>query len=195
MAVLNFRVAPHLRDDGALTAATLTLHVEGLESTPLVVFLESTDRDADSPGGVHDSSVRIASVDNAFEPPFQVAPVGAQVEVSNRDGIAHNTHVFTTHRRTLFNVALPSPDTIVRKALTQAGLFEVRCDIHPWMRAWLFVAPSTPHAVVWGTGDVTLTGIAPGRYRLHEWQPSRGEAVRTLALASGETASLTWSRR
>ena len=153
---------------------------------PLVVFLESNGAAQRPAGG---QTARISSVNHAFEPLFQVASVGAQIEVRNQDPVAHNTHLFDG-QRTLFNVALPSAGAQTRKLLARAGLFDVRCDMHPWMRAWVFVPPEAHHAVLWRPGEVLLPQIEPGRYRLRVWQPAGGGSMRDLTLSPGQTLRL-----
>jgi plastocyanin len=182
------RVAPADPTAAASEKASLKLRVDAIGSAPLVVFLESAG--PPSPTKSVSGTARITSVNAAFEPAFQVATVGTEIEVSNRDPIPHNTHLFTDAGRTLFNVATPSSELRVRKAITRAGIFDVRCDLHPWMRASVFVPPGAHHAVLWAPGEVTLPGIAPGRYRLHVWERSRGDAARTLVFAAGDTVSL-----
>jgi plastocyanin len=185
-AALLYLPAAPAPEGGQSAKASLRLRVAALESAPLVVFLESRDA-PERPAAPRPA--RISSVNGAFEPAFQVASVGATIEVDNRDPLAHNTHL-ADGRRTLFNVALPTAGARTRKTLTRPGLFDVRCDMHPWMRAWVFVPPDAHHAVLWRPGEVTLEGIEPGRYRLRVWQPARGESARSLSLASGQTLSL-----
>jgi plastocyanin len=186
VAVTAFLHAPANREAPATATATLRLRVDALESVPMVVFLESQGAPE---RGAAPRPARISSVNGAFEPAFQVASVGATIEVDNRDPIAHNTHL-SDRRRTLFNVALPAAGARTQKMLTRPGLFDVRCDMHPWMRAWVFVPPDAHHAVLWRAGEVTLAGIEPGSYRLRMWQPAGGESTRALTLASGQTLSL-----
>ena len=187
IAVSSLRVAPADPVAGEAEKATLKFRVDAIGSAPLVVFLEGPG--ASGAGAAQSGTARITSVNAEFEPAFQVAALGTEIEVSNRDPIPHNTHLFGG-RRTLFNVAVPSTDLRVRKAITRSGIFDVRCDLHPWMRASVFVPPGAHHAVLWKPGEVTLPDIAPGRYRLHVWEPARGDAARTLVFASGDTVSL-----
>ena len=44
-----------------------------------------------------------------------------------------------------------------------------RCDIHPWMSAFLCVAEHPYHQVTGFDGGFTLPGIAPGEYQLSLW--------------------------
>jgi hypothetical protein len=107
----------------------------------------------------------------------------------NTDSIAHNTHVFN-RGETVFNVALPVQGVTVTKVLTGDGIFDVRCDMHPWMRAWLFVSPSRHYAVVHEPTTIGFTGMAPGEYILHVWQPDRPESIHSVNLRAGETRQL-----
>ena len=181
-------VAPLAR---AQAGATLELRVDHMGAAPLVVFLESPhDTTAVATAHSHDKPARVTSINSTFRPAFQVAPLTADIEVANDDAIPHNTHLFDG-RRTVFNVATPMPGVRVRKVLRQPGIFAVRCDLHPWMRAWVFV-PANPHyAVLWQPGSATLRDIPPGQYRLHSWDQTRGQASRALTLSAGETRSLS----
>lgn len=190
----QWRAAPRDAQPSAPTEkATLRLRVAGVESPPLLVYLDRPGSDAAVArahlAAVAPPTVQLNSVGNVFEPAFQVAPLAARVEVGNADPVAHNTHVFEG-RRTLFNVALPVQGVPVTRVLGRAGLFEVRCDLHSWMRAALFVPPNPHHAVIREAGEVVLRDIAPGSYRLHTWSRARGESVQAIDLPPGETRTL-----
>jgi plastocyanin len=178
--------------------AALELRIDAISSTPLVIFLETAERTtapvdrltASATSAAPSATARIASVNSTFEPAFQVAPIAASIEVSNQDAIAHNTHVFDG-QRTLFNVALPRSGVHVHKLLGRVGIFDVRCDLHAWMRAWIFVPPANSHhAVIRQPGKVTLSNVAPGDYQLHTWTPAEGESTQALSLGTGEIKAL-----
>jgi hypothetical protein len=139
--------------------------------------------------------VQLRSVGSVFEPAFQVAPLAARVEIGNADDVAHNTHLFDGRRRTLFNVALPQQGVPVVRVLGRTGLFEVRCDLHAWMRAAVFVPPNGHHLLVREAGEFVLRDIAPGRWRVHVWTPARGESVLPIELGSGAAETLDIAAR
>ena len=169
--------------------ADLSLSVPVVGARPLVVYLQGSGLAPPRPDPDTSPPHRIRSVDGRFVPEFQVVPRASTLEMVNSDTIAHNTHVFS-RGETVFNVALPLQGVTVRKALAGDGIFDVRCDMHPWMRAWVFVPPSRHYAVVDQPTTVRFTGIAPGEYVLHDWQPGRPENVRLVRLAAGETRRL-----
>ena len=177
--------------DGALADLSLSIPVVGAK--PLVVYLQGSGLVPPQPDPDTSSPYRIRSVDGRFVPEFQVVPRASTLEMVNSDTTAHNSHVFG-RGETVFNVALPLRGVTVRKALAGDGIFDVRCDMHPWMRAWVFVPPSRHYAVVDQPTTVRFTGIAPGEYVLHDWQPGRPENVRLVRLAAGEKRRLRLRR-
>lgn len=172
--------------------AALRLRVARVESPPLLVFLDAPGTGLPKVGQVGQNApatAQLVSVGSVFEPAFQVVLPAARVEMGNTDPIAHNTHVFDGGR-TLFNVALPVQGLPVTRVLRRPGLFEVRCDLHPWMRAALFVPPNAHYAVLREAGEWVLSDIAPGSYRLHIWSSARGEQVQTIELLPGTTRTI-----
>ena len=170
-------------------AAAVRLSVPEVASKPLVVYLSGAGLDAPAPAAEAAPTPRIRSTDGGFSPRFQVAAPASTIEMVNADSTAHNTHVFS-RGETVFNVALPLPGVTVTKVLTGDGILDVRCDMHPWMRAWVFVPPSPHYAVLTEPAAVDFSGIAPGEYVLHDWQPNRPETIRAVRLAPGEIRHL-----
>jgi plastocyanin len=182
--------------------ATLRLRVAAVDlgATPLLVYLDRPEGGAvaTAASAATPATVQLSSSGSVFEPAFQVAPLAARMEIGNADAVAHNTHVFQGaegRRRTLFNVALPQQDVPVARVLARTGLFEVRCDLHAWMRAAVFVPPNVHHLLVREAGEFELRDIAPGRWRLHVWQAERGDRVRLIELAPGATEALEIAAR
>jgi plastocyanin len=169
--------------------AELRLHVLSSNTWPVVAYLQGTGLRPFKPSFAPSNARQIESVNGNFSPVFQVVPEGATIEIINSDAIAHNTHVFN-RGGTIFNVALPLPGVTVKKTLTGSGIFSVRCDLHPWMQAWLLVPPSRYYGVVHEPGSISFTEVPPGEYVLHLWQAGSPEHIRLVELAAGESKSL-----
>ena len=170
-------------------SANLSLSIPDVDAKPLVVYLHGAGLAPPRPGPEPSRTYRIRSIDGRFSPEFQVVPYASTMEMFNADSIAHNTHVFS-RGETVFNVALPVRGVTVRKVLTGSGIFRVRCDMHTWMKAWLFVSPSRHYAVLREPTTINFAEIEPGEYSLHVWQPDRGESTLLLNLEAGETRRL-----
>lgn len=170
------------------SGAELRLEIGAVSAGPVVVYLSGPGLEpSDLPAKA--DAARIESTNIAFAPFFQVLPPGSTVDAINSDLIPHNTHVFN-RGETVFNVALPLKGVTVRKTITGSGIFSVRCDLHPWMQAWLFVPPSRHYAVLHEPGSVHFSNIAAGEYLLHLWQPDRLENIQMVSLSSNESKTL-----
>ena len=169
--------------------AELHLQIASSTSWPLVVYLQGTDLPPPESPTTPPETSRLKSIDGIFAPAFQVLQPASTIEIINSDAIAHNTHVFN-RGDTIFNVALPLPGVSVKKTLTGFGIFSVRCDLHPWMRAWLFVPPSRYYAVLYKPSTIRFSNLLPGQYVLNLWQADSPERPSLISLTAGETKTL-----
>ena len=171
------------------STAVVRMDIPATGAQPLIIYLRGTGLDPVWSDTESPTVRRIRSVDGRFLPEFQVIPPASVLELVNADDDAHNAHVFSGGE-TVFNVALPVRGVVVRKALPGYGMFKVRCDMHPWMNAWIFVSPSRHFAVVDEPSTVSFADIVPGEYLLNVWQPDRPESTLPLDLAAGEVRHL-----
>jgi hypothetical protein len=51
----------------------------------------------------------------------------------------------------------------------QPGMYQLRCDVHPWMNAYVFVAGDGYATVTGENGTYTLSDVPPGNYKLILW--------------------------
>jgi plastocyanin len=99
-----------------------------------------------------------------FLPGLLVVQAGQRVEFRSSEDVLHNVRVDEAGTRTpVFNVATPPFDSYTHTFDTP-GYFNVSCDIHPAMRANIFVAPTPYTAVADDKGAFSIAGVEPGRY-------------------------------
>ena len=114
------------------------------------------------------------NVGGLFEPRVQVFPQ-REFLIRNDDPVLHNTHPYLGLKqeggRSLYNLALPAGKATegIRKPLKQPGMYQIRCDAHDWMRAWIWVIDH-PYGVITGDdGTFAITDVPPGTYTLMAW--------------------------
>ncbi len=120
-----------------------------------------------------------------FVPHLLVARTGTQLDVVNRDPVLHNTHAYIDGK-TLFNLAQPNKDQVIRRPLRRAGLVDVMCDSHDWMTAWIAVLEHPYFAVTGDDGAWTITDVPPGAYTLAAWHEKLGRQQLKVTVAGKE---------
>jgi plastocyanin len=167
------------------TAVGRTL-VAGKASPGAVITLEPTkSRDFQVPT----EPVVMDQYGLAFNPDFLVARVGQPVEFRSSEDALHNVRVAESMTNTtVFNVATP-PNQAYTHVFEKAGYYDVTCDIHPAMRASVFVT-STPYTgVADETGTFTFRDVEPGDYKLTAL--AGGRQIDQIVHVSGSRTDVT----
>ena len=113
--------------------------------------------------------------------------VGQAYRILNSDGILHNVHALPKINRG-FN--RPMPATVKEATATfdkPEDVFQIKCDVHPWMSAYVGVF-THPYFSVTGTdGKFTLSGLDPGTYVITAWHERLGTQTASVTVAANET--------
>jgi plastocyanin len=141
---------------------------------PSVIMLQPEDGSKRAPEV--DDPLVMDQYNTDFHPRLLIARPGQPVQFKNSEDVVHNIHVTdATDRSTIFNVATPVSGAYTHK-FDREGAFDVACDIHPSMAAYIVVT-SSPFVVIAETdGSFTLPDVLPaGSYRVKVWNsdPSR----------------------
>ena len=101
-----------------------------------------------------------------FRPRVQGVFVGQEVSMRNSDPLIHNVRSLSEENRP-FNIGQPAGTPDRKKVFKdKEGPIELRCDFHPWMRAYLFVMEHPYFAVTDAQGHFTIKGLPVGNYTL-----------------------------
>jgi plastocyanin len=140
------------------------------------------------PKGFKPAKEKLDQEQCAFVPHVLAAPLGTTVDVVNSDKALHNVRAEEGEVR-LMNYAMPIPGHVVPTKLKKEGIFKVSCDVHPWMRAWLLVLPTTAFAVTGEDGTYKIPDIPPGKHTVKFWHERLGERTVDLDIPAGQTAT------
>lgn len=110
-----------------------------------------------------------------FEPHVIAVPAGQEIAIRNSDSAIHNVRIFKEGKPSMLMHQWQKADGAdIRWRFPEAGRYVLRCGVHPWMYAWVFVAPSSRVAVTDETGRFMLAGVPEGRHTLHVWHETLG---------------------
>ena len=125
-----------------------------------------------------------------FEPHVMVLPVGTTVQFKNSDAATHNVHTFPKKNKAE-NKNVAGGGTFEQK-LDQVETFQVKCDIHPWMKQHMVVTDAAYHAISDAKGNFEIKGLPAGDYTLSWWHEELGKGkTEKVTVKAGEATKLT----
>lgn len=116
---------------------------------------------------------------------------GQSVAIYNGDPTYHNVHG-RRGGKYWFNLSQPAKaPAIVRKDIGKAGTAPMlKCDVHPWMRAYLPVTDHPYFDVTEADGTFEIKGVPPGRYVLEAWHPKLGLTAKSVRVRKGKVTKV-----
>ena len=139
--------------------------------------------------------VRLTQAQCSYSPRVLGVVRGQPVLVSNSDGTLHNVHALlgesTVLNQLQLNAEAPLIDLRQVLAVARTSPLKLRCDIHPWMAAYLFVLEHPFFAVTAADGTFTIRNLPVGEYVLEAWHERLGTRRAKLSVAAAAPASPT----
>ncbi len=123
-----------------------------------------------------------------YEPHVLTMTVGQDLMVKNSDAFLHNVHSLAVVN-SAFNFGQPNknPGQKVPDQPKATEIFRVKCDVHPWMSAYIGVFEHPFHAVSGEDGKYTIKGTLPdGEYTLVAVHEKFGEKEEKITVKDGK---------
>jgi plastocyanin len=140
------------------------------------------------PAGDHKPPATPAVVDQngcVYHPHVLGLLVGQKLQFKNSDGILHNVHGLPKVNRE-FNIGMPP--TLKEKSVELGNpepLFKVKCDVHPWMNAYVAVMGHPFFAVTGADGKYEIDGLPAGTYEIELWHERLGTRTESVTVGDG----------
>jgi plastocyanin len=94
---------------------------------------------------------------------------GQPLKILNSDGIMHNIHALPKDNKE-FNMAMPPTVTEAQKGFDKPETsIEIKCDVHPWMKAYVHVVEHPFFDVTDKRGRFVIRDLPPGDYEISAW--------------------------
>lgn len=128
-----------------------------------------------------------------YSPRVLAFPAGSTLAVLNPDGVLHNVHVMGKTNPEA-NRAMPKfqkkIDWIVEKP---EWPIVVKCDAHPWMRAYWLAMDQPYYAVTGPDGAFTIADLPPGDYDVELWHETLGRRTERVTIPAKSEATVAWA--
>jgi plastocyanin len=119
----------------------------------------------------------VDQINKEYVPYVTAVRVGTSVSFPNKDQIRHHVYSFSEAKK--FEIPLYKGTPADPVVFDKPGPVVLGCNIHDWMKAYIFVSESPYFAVTGPGGDATIE-LPPGDYAVEVWHPElEGEPAAT----------------
>jgi plastocyanin len=122
-----------------------------------------------------------------YKPHVMGIMVGQQYKILNSDGVLHNVHTLPKVNAS-FNKAMPPT---LKEATTvfskPEAVFTIKCDVHPWMQAFMAVFTHPFFSATGTDGKFTISGLDPGTYEITAWHERLGTQTASITVGASDT--------
>lgn len=141
---------------------------------------------------VPDTAVVLDQNGCIYKPHVLGVRAGQPIQILNNDGTLHNIHP-KPKVNAEFNQAMPKFMKKKTKIFDKAEvMIPIRCDVHPWMKAYIGVMDHPFFAVTGNSGEFELKGLPTGTYEIEAWHEHKllGSQIQEVTVTEGETTSV-----
>lgn len=142
------------------------------QGTPSVITLDAVGSGGAAGGAAAGEGAEQPTIDQlglVFTPTTLVARVGEPVLFTNSETIVHNVHLwFADSDSTVFDVET-DPGASAEFVFDRPGGYDVTCDHHPGMRAFIYVTDADRAVFADNAGSFVIPEVPPGEYTLSLW--------------------------
>jgi plastocyanin len=130
-----------------------------------------------------------------YKPSVLGIRAGQTLHILNGDATMHNVHAMPKEN-TGFNVGMAQKGNTKDRSFGHAEMgVHIKCDVHPWMNAYINVMDHPYFAVTDNKGNYTIDGLPPGEYTVTTWHhnPKVGSKTQKVTVKEGAAATANFS--
>ncbi len=126
-----------------------------------------------------------------YNPHVLTLMTGQTMTVMNSDETLHNIHGLP-QQNPEFNFGQPRAGMTKDLTFDRPEIFKVKCDVHPWMGAWIGVFEHPFHAVSGSDGTYKIDNLPAGDYEVVAWHEVYGEQTQKITVKDGDPTELNF---
>ena len=129
----------------------------------------------------------------AYTPHVLGLQVGQTMEIRNSDDTTHNVRGIARINKAM-NYGQPAGSKARNKVFDEEELaIRMKCDIHPWMTAYVFAMDTPYFGVSDATGAFSISGLPAGEYDVTAWHEEFGEQTGKATVAEDGSGTVDFA--
>ncbi len=151
----------------------------------VIVYVSEGLADADLP--TPKDPVIITQKGCTYRPHVIAVQANQPIQVVNGDSTSHNIHPLPINNREWNRSQPPGQPPFEESFAREEIAIPVKCNVHPWMRAYVAVFRHPYFAVTGTDGSFELKNLPPGTYTIQAWHEKYGSLREKLTVGTNET--------
>jgi plastocyanin len=130
-----------------------------------------------------------------YTPHVLAVQVNQPVKIVNSDPTTHNIHPVPANNKEWNKSQPPKADAITETFAREEIAVPVKCNVHPWMKAWVAVLKNPYFKVTGKDGAFDIKNLPPGEYTLVAWHEVLGASAEqkvTIGPKESKTVAFTF---
>jgi plastocyanin len=175
---------------GALPKTKFFVVGSGGELADVIVYLKGVPS---ASTGASAPPVTLDQKGCLYSPQILAVQTGQKVIVKNSDPCVHNVHTTPTANPEANQVQMPNGADLTFTFDKPEPFLKFKCDVHPWMFAWVSVFDHPYFAVSGPDGKFTIKNVPPGKYTIEAAHRKAGKQTAEIEVKdSGATQDFTF---
>jgi plastocyanin len=175
-------VCAAMHSSAALTEDIVTDSAGNLEN--VVVYISSGLQNPD-PTPPQEPAV-ITQDGCSYKPHVIALQANQKLRIVNVDKTSHNIHPMPDANRE-WNKSQPPDAPAVEESFAREEVgIPVKCNVHPWMRAYISVFRHPYFSVTNPSGAFSIKNLPPGTYTVSAWHEKLGTQSQKVTVSAGE---------
>ncbi|HEY3129058.1 MAG TPA: carboxypeptidase regulatory-like domain-containing protein [Acidobacteriota bacterium] len=128
-----------------------------------------------------------------YEPHVLGVMTGQPLDIVSSDNTNHNIHPMPKNNPEWNEVQGPGAPKKTKTFAREELLIPVKCNIHPWMKAYIGVVKNPFFAVTGKDGTFEIKGLPPGSYTVAAWHEKYNKMEQKVTVAAKEAKTVDFS--
>jgi len=121
-----------------------------------------------------------------YEPHVLGIQADQPLQIVNSDDTLHNVHALPKNSKQ-FNLGMPIKGMKLKKKFKKSEVMvKIKCDVHPWMSAYVGVLSHPYYDVTGDSGVFEIKDLAPGDYVVEAWHEKLGASTQNVTIPAAD---------